>query len=206
MNHRTLIPTVVLLVSLAILTLLAVGPTLPGQPICGSASALAVLPLGVDWPEGRLAAYGRSAAAVRPGDVLCVALSWETPYAAGDTPPTVRVDVVGPDGQTAARYEGPAAVAWGANVAQNRTVGLRVDRHAVGGSYLISLSVVDSNGGLLPTLDGHTTITVGTVLIDPAAPPQAGVVDAGDVRGLEFRGRLSEWPFWPHPVDDDEDA
>jgi hypothetical protein len=158
---------------------------------------LAVQPLGINWPEGRLVAYGRSAAAVRPGDRLCIALSWDTGVAAGNTPPQIRLELVGPQEQIGGRYAGPASTEWGLGITASGVVALSVDRRAASGPYLINLSLLDDDNLPVWTLTRRTVVTVGMVQIDPTAPPQAGTIDSADLRGLQFRGRLSEWPFWP---------
>lgn len=193
----SVLPTLILLAALVFLTAAALGAVPVSGPVCGSASALAVLPLGVDWPEGRLAAYGRSAALVRPGDVLCVALAWETGLRAPDSPPTIRVELVGQAGQIGGRYTGPAAEAWGAHAPRSGMIAVQTDRATPEGPYVINLSVVAPGGAPAWTVDGRTAIAIGTVRIDRDAPPMPDPVNASATQGLQFRGRLSEWPFWP---------
>jgi hypothetical protein len=55
------------------------------------------------------------------------------------------------------------------------------------------------------TVDGRTTLAIGTVRVDRDAPPMPDPVDANATQGLQFRGRLGQWPFWPRSQLTDDD-
>jgi hypothetical protein len=161
-TRRTLIPSLTLLTALAALVAWTLAASLEPEPeaLCGRFSAVPIMPLGVDYPGFRLEAFGRSVFHITPGEILCLALSWET----GPVPPidhTIFIELAGRGNRVAGRYAypltGPAG--WEPFSEPVEYYPLRINPHALPGRYNIQITI--RADGAAP----RAPITIGVVQV-----------------------------------------